>query len=103
MSSDAAAKLESAREALALGDLKRTRDEAWGAAAEAARTGDEATLHSLIEIADAVERQLSGRARDEAERLRLYITYCLTDAQEGTRRGTPMERLFGLVGRLRKR
>src|SRR5437868_465018 len=76
MSADAAAKLESTREALALGDLKRTHDEAWARRGGGGADGRRGNAPRADEIAVAVEGQMSGRDRDEAKRLRLYIMYC---------------------------
>jgi hypothetical protein len=91
---EARRKLAASRDALGRDDLKRAGQDAWAAAAIAASIEDEEMLHALMDVASALERKASGREREEAERLRLYLTQCLTDARNGTRQASMVERLI---------
>jgi hypothetical protein len=57
--------------------------------------GDEEVLQALQPVALALEEQTSGREREDAGRLRLYLLNCANDARSGTRQGSAFERLLG--------
>jgi hypothetical protein len=81
------------------GDLKRASQEAWAAAATAASIGGEEVLQALQAVALELEEKTSGREREEAGRLRLYLLNSLDDARRGTRPGSAFERLLGRAKR----
>jgi hypothetical protein len=94
-SPDTERQLAEAREALALGDVGTATGAAWRSASSAAQTGDAEALATLAEFVATIEERATGRQRDEAAQLRVYVEACLEDARKGKRPPSAFERLLG--------
>ncbi len=87
--------LAEAHEALALGDVGTATGAAWRSTSSAAQTGDAEALATLVEFVATIEERATGRQRDQAAQLRVYVEACLEDARKGVRPPSAFERLLG--------